>query len=103
MRSAEAGVAQQQANVLVSIDTVAHDTAAALVQVQGYQQLVKIAQEQLSALMKIGDLARQRNNEGAASLSDATQTDARIEGARTVLTQYQANLDRWRPISAGRW
>jgi len=100
VRSAEAGVAQQQANVLVSIDTVAHDTAAALVQVQGYQQLVKIAQEQLSALMKIGDLARQRNNEGAASLSDATQTDARIEGARTVLTQYQANLDRWRATLA---
>ena len=44
VRSAEAGVAQEQASVLVSIDTVAHDTAAALVQVQGYQQLVKIAQ-----------------------------------------------------------
>jgi outer membrane protein, adhesin transport system len=100
VRSAEAGVAQQQANVLVSIDTVAHDTAAALIQVQGYQQLVKIAQEQLTALMKIGDLARRRNDEGAASLSDATQTDARIEGARTVLTQYQANLDRWRATLA---
>ncbi|BAN98681.1 tolC family type I secretion outer membrane protein [Plautia stali symbiont] len=34
VRSAEAGVAQEQASVLVSIDTVAHDTAAALVQVQ---------------------------------------------------------------------
>ena len=100
VRSAEAGVAQQQANVLLSIDTVAHDTAAALIQVQGYQQLVKIAQEQLTALMKIGDLARQRNDEGAASLSDATQTDARIEGARTLLTQYQASLDRWRATLA---
>jgi len=100
VRSAEAGVAQEQANVLVSIDTVAHDTAAALIQVQGYQQLVKIAQQQLTALMKIGDLARQRNDEGAASLSDATQTDARIEGARTTLTQYQASLDRWRATLA---
>ncbi|XDU74896.1 TolC family outer membrane protein [Rouxiella sp. WC2420] len=100
VRSAEAGVAQEQANVLVSIDTVAHDTAAALVEVQGYQQLVKIAQEQLTALNKIGDLARQRNDEGAASLSDATQTDARIEGARATLTQYQANLDRWRATLA---
>lgn len=100
VRSAEAGVAQEQANVLVSIDTVAHDTAAALVEVQGYQQLVKIAQEQLIALNKIGDLARQRNDEGAASLSDATQTDARIEGARSTLTQYQASLDRWRATLA---
>ncbi|WP_017348449.1 TolC family outer membrane protein [Pantoea sp. A4] len=100
VRSAEAGVAQEQAEVLVSIDTVAHDTAAALIEVQGYQQLVKIAQQQLTALQKIGDLARQRNDEGAASLSDATQTDARIEGARTILTQYQANLDRWRATLA---
>ena len=100
VRSAEAGVAQEQASVLVSIDTVAHDTAAALVQVQGYQQLVKIAQDQLTALSKIGDLARQRNEEGAASLSDATQTDARIEGARTTLTQYQASLNRWRATLA---
>ncbi len=100
VRSAEAGVAQEQANVLVSIDTVAHDTASALVQVQAYQQLVKIARDQLSALSKVGDLARQRNEEGAASLSDATQTDARIEGARTTLTQYQASLDRWRATLA---
>ncbi|WP_312831106.1 TolC family outer membrane protein [Pantoea eucrina] len=100
VRSAEAGVAQEQANVLVSIDSVAHDTAAALVQVQGYQQLVKIARDQLSALSRIGVLARQRNEEGAASLSDATQTDARIEGARTTLTQYQASLNRWRATLA---
>ncbi|WP_343464043.1 TolC family outer membrane protein [Pantoea sp.] len=100
VRSAEAGVAQEQANVLVSIDSVAHDTAAALVQVQGYQQLVQIARQQLAALSKIGELARQRNAEGAASLSDATQTDARIEGARTLLTQYQASLDRWRATLA---
>ena len=100
VRSAEAGVAEGQANILVSIDTVAHDTAAALVEVQGYQELVKIAQQQLTALSKIGDLARQRNDEGAASLSDATQTDARIEGARSTLIQYQASLDRWRATLA---
>ncbi|ADU70506.1 type I secretion outer membrane protein, TolC family [Pantoea sp. At-9b] len=100
VRSAEAGVAEEQANVLVSIDTVAHDTAAALIEVQGFQQLVIIAQQQLASLNKIGDLARQRNDEGAASLSDATQTDARIEGARSTLTQYQANLDRWRATLA---
>ncbi|BAN98680.1 hypothetical protein E05_39140 [Plautia stali symbiont] len=61
---------------------------------------MKIAQDQLTALSKIGDLARQRNEEGAASLSDATQTDARIEGARTTLTQYQASLNRWRATLA---
>lgn len=53
VRSAEAGVAQEQANVLLSIDTVTHDTAAALVEVQGYQQLVNIAQKQLVALQRL--------------------------------------------------
>lgn len=100
VRAAEAGVAREQAGVLLSIDTVAHDTASALVEVQSYQQLVKIAQEQLLSLNKIGDLARARNEQGAASLSDATQTNARIEGARTTLNQYQASLDRWRATLA---
>lgn len=93
VRAENAGVAQQQANVLVSIDTVAHDTATTLVQVQTGQQLVKTAQEQLDALSAIGKLARDRNDEGASSLSDVVQTEARIEGARSQLMQYQASLD----------
>lgn len=100
VRAANAGVAEQQANVLVSIDKIAHDTAAAVVQVQGFQQLVAIAQAQLDSLSSIGGLARQRNDEGASSLSDVVQTDARIEGARSTLMQYRANLDRWRATLA---
>ena len=100
VRAAEAGVAQQQASVLVSIDNVAHDTASTLVQVQQYQKLVAIAQEQLTALEKIGRLARERNDEGATSLSDTTQTDARIEGARSTLIQYQSALETSRAVLA---
>lgn len=96
VREANAAVAGQQATVLLSIDKVAHDTAAALVQVQGFQALAAIAQEQLESLEQLGKLANERNNEGASSLSDVVQTDARIEGARATLTQYQANLERWR-------
>lgn len=93
VRAENAGVAQQQANVLVSIDTVAHDTAIALVQVQTWQQMVVTAKEQLDALSSIGRLANVRHEEGASSLSDVVQTDARIEGARAQLMQYQASLD----------
>lgn len=96
VREANAAVAGQQAVVLLSIDKVAHDTAAALVQVQGYQELVAIAEEQLGSLQQLGKLANERNSEGASSLSDVVQTDARIEGARATLAQYQANLERWR-------
>ncbi|MEG1211498.1 MAG: TolC family outer membrane protein [Leclercia sp.] len=93
VRAEDAGVTQQQANVLLSIDTIARDTATALVQVQMWQQMVDTAEEQLKALSGIGKLTRQRNDEGATSLSDVVQTDARIEGARSQLMQYQANLD----------
>ncbi|HFZ8996760.1 TPA: TolC family outer membrane protein [Citrobacter freundii] len=93
VRAETAGVAQEQANVLVSIDTVSHETATAMVQVQTWQQMVDIAQQQLAALSAIGKLANQRNDEGASSLSDVVQTDARIEGARAQLVQYQANLE----------
>ncbi|TCD15533.1 type I secretion protein TolC [Lelliottia amnigena] len=93
VRAETAGVAQQQANVLVSIDTIAHDTALAMVQVQTWQQMVETAKEQLDALSSIGSLTRQRNDEGATSLSDVVQTDARIEGARAQLMQYTASLE----------
>lgn len=93
VRAESAGVAQEQANVLVSIDNVGHDTSIAMIQVQMWQQMVAIAQEQLEALSKIGRLTQQRNDEGATSMSDVVQTDARIESARSQLIQYQANLD----------
>ncbi|WP_159202542.1 TolC family protein, partial [Klebsiella pneumoniae] len=47
VRAADAAVAQQQAMVMLNIDQVAHDTAGAVVQLQGYQKLVKIAQAQV--------------------------------------------------------
>lgn len=39
VRAETAGAAQQQANVLLSIDTVAHETANAIVQTQSWQQM----------------------------------------------------------------
>ncbi|ELO7978393.1 TolC family outer membrane protein [Salmonella enterica] len=93
VRAETAGAAQQQANVLLSIDTVAHETANAIVQTQSWQQMVEAAEEQLVALDGIGKLIRQRSDEGATSISDVVQTEARIESARSQLAQYQANLD----------
>ncbi|MBT0731482.1 TolC family outer membrane protein [Rosenbergiella nectarea subsp. apis] len=100
VRAANAAVAQQQAEVMLTIDQVAHDTASAVVQVQGYQQLVSMATQQLDSLKQIGDLIRQRNTEGASPLSDVVQTDTRIEGAQATLMQYQASLQRWQATLA---
>ncbi|HCI6779657.1 TPA: TolC family outer membrane protein [Klebsiella quasipneumoniae subsp. quasipneumoniae] len=100
VRAADAAVAQQQAMVMLNIDQVAHDTAGAVVQMQGYQKLVKIAQAQVDSLKHIGDLIRQRNDAGATSLSDVVQTDTRVEGAQATLIQYQAALERWKATLA---
>lgn len=93
VRAESAGVAQQQANVLFAIDTAGYNTAGTMVQVQTWQQMVDVAEEQLAALTQIGKLTQQRSNEGATSQSDVVQTNARIEGARAQLLQYQATLD----------
>lgn len=93
VRAETAGASQEQANVLLSIDNVAHDTAVAMVQVQSWQQMVEAAKAQLNALNSIGKLTEQRNDEGATSLSDVVQTNARIESARSQMVQYQANLE----------
>ena len=90
----------RSATVMLSIDQVAHDTAAAVVQVQGYQKLVDIAKAQVESLKQIGDLIRQRNDAGASSLSDVVQTDTRVEGAQSTLLQYQAALERWKATLA---
>ena len=100
VRVEDAGVAQSQANVMLAIDQVAHDTAAAVVQVQGYQKLVEIAAAQTASLKQIGVLIRQRSDAGATSLSDVLQTDTRVEGAQATLTQYQAALERWKATLA---
>jgi len=105
VRAEDAGVVAQQANVLLSIDTIARDTATALVQVQMWQQMVDTAEEQLEALGSIGKLTRQRNDEGAsnafpaklAQSCDIKEPDDRLVPA--VLSSWaqanvaQANLD----------
>ena len=93
---ARAGVAREQANVLLSIDKISHAAATAAVQVQGYQNLVAVAQQQVSALQQIGELIRQRNAAGASSLSDVMQTETRFEGAQPSLMQFQGALQRFK-------
>lgn len=96
VRAARSGVLEQQANVLLSADSIALQAAQALVEVQRYQHLQGIATEQLEGLEKVAALARERNRKGASSRSDVVQTESRIEGARGVLLQYRAQLERWR-------
>lgn len=96
VRAEESGVARQQAALLLALDQVARQTAEALVEVQRYQQLLQAVDQQLLALERIAELARERSRKGASTRSDAVQSESRLAGARAVQGQYQAQMERWR-------
>lgn len=96
VRVAEAGLVEQQAGILLTIDQIARETAQTLLEIQRYQNLLLIAEQQLTGLNNIAALARDRNLKGASSRSDVVQSESRIEGARSIYQQYMAYLERWR-------
>lgn len=95
VKAARAGVAVGQANVLYAIDQVVRDTTYAVIEIQRYQNLSRIAEEQLEGVARILDLAEQRNRRGASTRSDAVQAQSRLEGARVTALQHTASLQRW--------
>lgn len=100
VKAANAGVAIGQANLLYTIDQVTRDTAQAALEIQRYQQLTRIAEEQLAGIARILALAEQRNTSGASTRSDTVQAQSRYEGAQVTLLQYSAHLQRWKAYVA---
>ncbi|MFI2812791.1 MULTISPECIES: TolC family outer membrane protein [Microbulbifer] len=93
---AKAEVSRSRAEVLQAIDQVARDTASAAVEVQRYQALLEIADEQIAGVSSIASLVRMRSERGASSRSDVLQAQSRIEAARASKQQVSADLARWR-------
>lgn len=93
---AEAGRAAARARVLLSIDQVARETSYAFIELQRYQALSSIAEDQVAGVAAIADLARERRLMGASALSDELQAQSREEAARATLLDMQAQVDRWR-------
>lgn len=96
VRAAEASVAFGQANFLYTVDQIARDTAYAVIEIQRYQMLSRMAEEQVEGVLRIQQLAEQRSIQGASARSDAVQAHSRLEGARVTSLQYHARLQRWR-------
>jgi len=85
-----------RARVLLAMDQLVQDTAHAVIEVQRYQRLDELAQEQITGVSAIANLARQRRALGASTLSDETQAEAREDAARATSLQMKAQLQRWR-------
>jgi adhesin transport system outer membrane protein len=93
--AANARVARSQAQILLSIDDVARDTAYAYIEVQRYRNLLDIARAQIKGIGDIVQLAQQRSDMGASTRSDVVQAQSRSQGAMATLQEFKASYARW--------
>lgn len=87
----EAQLAVEQAGVLVAIDAVALQTAEAIVNTKRYQQITRIAEQQIQGISKIAEIANLRARAGISSQADPIQAQSNLEAARAnfILQQNQ--------------
>ncbi|NKJ47747.1 hypothetical protein CIC12_13540 [Burkholderia sp. SG-MS1] len=93
---ANATVKRQQAEVLREIQSVERQTAEAYVNVSRYQALVRIAEDQVSAMERVYEMAELRASAGVSTRSDPIQAGARLHGARASLGEMRAQSQRAR-------
>lgn len=78
--------------LMSTLSEVAEKTALSYVEVQRYTALVEAAQDNISALQNVQQMAKLRADAGLSSTSDELQTQTRVAGMRATLEQYRAAL-----------
>lgn len=91
---AQSSVRASEAQVELSTDQVAMNTAQAWVDAHLQQALVQIAREQLSAVTSITALVSERATRGATTRSDVEQANSRVEEVRSQLLGAEAEALR---------
>lgn len=91
----KAKLIQEQANALVSIDDIAYQTASAIVNVNRYQEIIKIAQQQIKGIARITEIANLRAKAGISSQADPVQAQSNLEAAQSNLLIQQAELRQY--------
>lgn len=82
-----------QANVLVSIDDISLQVATAVINIKRYQEITRIAQEQIRGIAKIAEIATLRANAGIATQADPVQAQSYLESAQANLIVQQTQLN----------
>lgn len=90
------GVEKYQADSLRVVDQLARETALAVVEVQRYQDLVKLAGEQVASVTELLELSKKRSAMGASTHADEMQAQSRREAALVSELQMIAQLDMWK-------
>ncbi len=94
-----AKIIQNQAQTILKIDDIAFQVANAIVNIKRYQEMVRIADQQIKGIARIGEIARLRARAGISSQADPIQAQSNLEAAKsekiiqeTQLRQYQQKL-----------
>lgn len=95
VQQAEAAIATARAQVLLSVDDVAKETAQAWLQLHHQQRMDEVARAQVEGVRKLAQLAHERQVMGASARSDAVQAHARLEAAQAQALSQQAQVQRW--------
>lgn len=91
-----AGVRISEAEVLLSVDAIVRDTSYSVIEVLRGLDLLEAARDQLQSVKSISGLVDARFERGAATRSDAFQTQSRVDAAESTIQQIEAELQRWR-------
>ncbi|TCR06960.1 adhesin transport system outer membrane protein [Neorhizobium sp. JUb45] len=91
----KAGEAVSRARMLESIDTIVRDTTYAVIEVQRYRAMMKVAKDQLAGVGEIAKLVTQRTDSGASTRSDKVQAEARVQAAQSQVMEVSSSLSRW--------
>jgi len=90
-----AGVQVSRAQILLSVDAVVRETSYSVIEILRGAELLTAARDQLERVRAISGLVEARFERGAATRSDAFQTQSRVDAAESTIQQIQAELRRW--------
>ena len=91
----EAKLAVAQANVLTSIDNVAYETASTIINIQRYQDIIKIAEQQVRGISRIAEITNLRAQAGISSQADPVQARSNLQAAETNLIVQESQLKKF--------
>lgn len=92
----EARLMASQAELLVAIDQIALEVANAIVNIRRYEEVTRIAQEQIRGISRIAEIANLRARAGISSQADPIQAQSYLEAAQSNLIVQETQLNLYR-------
>lgn len=88
----EARLLTTQAQVLVTIDQISLEVANAIVNIRRYEEITRIAREQIKGISRIAEIANLRAKAGISSQADPIQAQSYLEAAQSNLIVQETQL-----------